>query len=143
ELSHVPPHPNPLPKERGNLHLPSSDCCRFDLGHGSVAPAPWGEGSGEGERSAGISGLKVLLLTSAILWSHCCQSQPAGGVALAIGRTNTNATVSWPYPSRGFGLEFAANLGTTNWQPATGTSVSNSGRWEVTAPASQPSSFFR
>jgi len=87
--------------------------------------------------------LKALLLTSAILWSHCCQSEPGGGVALEIARANTNAIVSWRYPSRGFGLEFAANLGTTNWQPATGTSVSNSGRWGVTGSASQPSGFFR
>src|SRR5213594_1053409 len=87
--------------------------------------------------------LKALLLTSAVLWSHWCQSEPGGGVALAIARTNANAIVSWPYPSRGFGLEFATNLATTNWRPATGTSVSNSGRWEVTAAASQPGSFFR
>jgi hypothetical protein len=87
--------------------------------------------------------LKALLLTSAILWSHRCQSEPGGRVTLAIARTNSDAIVSWPYPSRGFGLDFAANLGTTNWQPATGTSVSNSGRWELTASASQPSGFFR
>ena len=83
------------------------------------------------------------LLASVILWSHCCQSQPAGRVTLAIGRTNTHAIVSWPYPSRGFELQFATNLRTTNWQPATATSISNAGRWEVTAPAGQPSSFFR
>src|SRR5439155_10962012 len=47
---------------------------------------------------------KALLLTSAILWSHSCQSEPGGGVALEIARTNTNAIVSWPYPSRAFGL---------------------------------------
>ena len=87
---------------------------------------------------------KALLLTLAILWSHWCQSEPGGGVMLAIAPTNTNAIISWPYPSRGFGLEFATNLaGMTNWQPATGTSVSNSGLWQVTAPASQPSGFFR
>src|SRR5438270_10969190 len=87
--------------------------------------------------------LQKALLASALLWSHCGQSQPAGGVALAIGRTNTNAIVSWPYPSRGFDLQFATNLGATNWQPATGTSVSNTGRWEATAPAGQSRSFFR
>src|SRR5207247_1685040 len=87
--------------------------------------------------------LKALLLTSGMLWSHWCQSETGGRVTLAIARSNTDAILSWPYPSRGFGLEFATNLATTNWQPATGTSVSNSGRWEVTAPAGQPSGFFR
>src|SRR6266403_2595351 len=88
--------------------------------------------------------LKALLLTSAVLWSHHCRSEPVDGVTLAVARSNnTNSIVSWPYPSRGFGLEFATNLGSTSWQPATGTSVSNSGRWAVTVPASQPSGFFR
>ena len=62
---------------------------------------------------------KALLLTLAILWSHWCQSEPGGGVMLAIAPTNADAIISWPYPSRGFGLEFATNLvGMTNWQPA-------------------------
>ena len=78
-----------------------------------------------------------------MLWSRWCLCEPVGGVTLAIAGTNTNALVSWPYPSRGSGLEFATNLSTTNWQPTTMTSVSNSGRWAVTAPADQPSGFFR
>jgi len=45
----VPPHPYPLPKERGNSRLSSSDLCGFDSGLGSVAPSPWGEGRSEGE----------------------------------------------------------------------------------------------
>jgi len=66
-----------------------------------------------------------------------------GGVTLAVARDQTNAIVSWPYPSTGFGLEFSTKLGTADWQPAAGTSVSNNGRWVVTAPASLPRGFFR
>jgi hypothetical protein len=66
-----------------------------------------------------------------------------GGVTLAIVQEDTNAIVSWPYPSTGFGLEFATNLSTTNWQPAAGTSVSNNGHWAVTTPVSLPSGLFR
>ena len=51
-VDRVPPHRYPLPKERGNLRLSSWDRCRFDLEHGRVAPSPWGEGRGEGERKA-------------------------------------------------------------------------------------------
>ena len=87
--------------------------------------------------------LKALLTVSVILWSQWCHGEPGGGVTLTIARTNTDAMISWPYPSRGFGLEFATNPLTTNWQPATATSVSNNGHWEATAPASQPGGFFR
>src|SRR5882672_103159 len=87
--------------------------------------------------------LKALLPVSAMLCSQWCHSEPGGRVTLAIAGTDTNAIISWPFPSRGFGLEFATNPVTTNWQPATATSVSNDGRWEVTAPASEPGGFFR
>ena len=67
------------------------------------------------------------LMASAILLSPRCHSEPPGRVVLTVVREDTNAIVSWPYPSTGFGLEFATNLGATNWQAATGTSVSNNG----------------
>jgi len=87
--------------------------------------------------------LRALLLIAPILWSHWCQGEASGDIALAIALTNTYLSVSWPYPSRGFELQSATSLAMTNWQPADGTSVSNSGRWEVTAPVSQPGGFFR
>ena len=83
------------------------------------------------------------LMASAILLGPRCHSEPVGGVTLAVVREDTNAIVSWPYPATGFGLEFATNLSTTNWQQATGTSVSNNGRWAVTTPVSPSSSLFR
>src|SRR2546428_9925558 len=46
----LPPHPNPLPKERGNYPQSLPHRRRFDLGTESAAPSPWGEGWGEGDR---------------------------------------------------------------------------------------------
>src|ERR1051326_312148 len=78
-----------------------------------------------------------------IFFSTWGYSEPSARVPLAVAHNKTNAIVSWPYPSTGFGLEFSAKLGTSGWQPAAGTAVSNNGRWEVTAPANLPGSFFR
>jgi hypothetical protein len=61
-------------------------------------------------------------------------------IPLGIERKNSNAMISWPYPSRGFALEFSENF--TNWQSA-GISVSNNGRWEFTTPITWPSRYFR
>src|SRR3989454_4824552 len=83
------------------------------------------------------------LVASAIFLSTWCHSEPMGGVPLTVVRDNTNAIVSWPYPSTGFELESSTNLSTTNWHAAAETSVSNSLRWAVTAPVSPPSRFFR
>src|SRR5947199_3754885 len=87
--------------------------------------------------------LNASLVASAIFLSTWCHSEPMGGVPLTVVRDNTNAIVSWPYPSTGFELESSTNLSTTNWQPAAETSVSNGGRWAVTTPVSPPSRFFR
>jgi len=85
----------------------------------------------------------ALLMASAIFFSSWCHSEPIGGVALSVRSDNTNAMVSWPYPSTGFGLEFSTKLGTTGWQPAAGTALSNNGRWEVTAPPTCRAASFR
>lgn len=87
--------------------------------------------------------LNLSIMASAIFLSTGGHSEPIARIPLAILHNNTNAIVSWPYPSTGFGLEFSTNPSTTNWQPAAGTSVSNNGRWEVTAPVNLPSGFFR
>jgi hypothetical protein len=85
----------------------------------------------------------LLIMTSAVLLSTWGHSEPSARVPLAVAYNKTNVIVSWPYPSTGFGLEFSTNLSMANWQPAAGTSVSNNGRWEVTAPVNLPSGFFR
>ena len=87
--------------------------------------------------------LMATLMALATLGSLWCRSEPMGGVTLTVAPADTNAVISWPYPSTGFGLEFATNLSATSWQPATGTSVSNNGRWAVTTPVSPPSGLFR
>src|SRR5258708_31848115 len=87
--------------------------------------------------------LNASLVASAMFLTPWCQSEPMGGVTLAVLRDRTIAIVSWPYQSTGCGPEFSTNLSTTNWQPAAGTAVSNNGRWTVTAPVSLPTSFFR
>ncbi len=83
-----------------------------------------------------IMAVAIILST----WGH---SGLIAGVPLAVTHNDTNAIVSWPYPSTGFGLEFSTNLSVRGWQLAAGTSVSNNGRWEVTAPIDQPGGFFR
>jgi len=79
----------------------------------------------------------------AVFLSSWCHSEPIVRVPLTIRRTNTNATLSWPYPSRGFELQASTNLSAPNWQPATRTSVSNNGGWEFMAPVNLPGRYFR
>src|SRR6266576_2962999 len=87
--------------------------------------------------------LNLPIMASAIFLSTWGHSEPSARVPLAVVHNNTNALVSWPYPSTGFGLEFSTNLSTPDWRPAAGTSVSNNGRWEVTVPVNRPGGFFR
>src|SRR6266513_6035648 len=87
--------------------------------------------------------LNLPIMAAAIFLSTWGHSEPSARVPLAVVHNDTNAIVSWPYPSTGFGLEFSTNLSTVNWQPAPGTGVSNNSRWALTAPVSLPASFFR
>jgi len=87
--------------------------------------------------------LLAVSLVSVIISSTRCQSQSPAGVDLAIARNGTNAIVSWPFPSTGFGLEFSTNLDGPHWLPVAGTPLSGNGRWSVTAPTIPPSSLFR
>src|SRR6476661_3025808 len=87
--------------------------------------------------------LKVCIAGFSIFLSRFCYGEPVTRVPLNIGQTNSNAIISWPYPSTGFDLQFSTNLGLANWQAVSGTSVSNNGRWEFTAPLNLPTRYFR
>ena len=78
--------------------------------------------------------LLIAAVLAAAMLSPRGHSKSPGGVSLAVVREDTNAIVSWPYPSTGFGLEFATKLSTANWQPAAVTTVSNNGQWAVITP---------
>jgi hypothetical protein len=64
-------------------------------------------------------------------------------VELAIARTDSSVTVSWPFPSTGFILESTTSLSTPNWQPAGDAPIRNDDRWEVTVPLGEPERYFR
>ena len=82
-------------------------------------------------------------MASAIVLGFWCHSEPVSAVTLTLADDNTNAIVSWPYPSTGFVLEFSTNLTTTDWQPAAGTMRTNNGRLEATGPLNQSKRYFR
>jgi hypothetical protein len=75
----------------------------------------------------------------AVLLNTC----PAAAPTLAIVRTNSTMTVSWPFPSTGFVLESTPSLRPPNWQPAVETPTTNNSQLVVTAPASQRERYFR
>ena len=62
---------------------------------------------------------------------------------LSIVRSNTIATISWPFPSAGFVLESTTSLSLTNWQSAAEPATTNNNRLEVTVPLDQSQRFFR
>jgi hypothetical protein len=64
-------------------------------------------------------------------------------INLAIVRTNSTVTVSWPLPSTGFVLESTTSLSLTNWQPAAESATTNNGRLEITTQVAQQERYFR
>src|SRR6266404_3789660 len=59
----IPPHPNPLPKERENLRLCYHMLPLRISARGNLAPSPWGEGWGEGNGAHNYSQLPPLQLS--------------------------------------------------------------------------------
>lgn len=94
-------------------------------------------------KSVKRSYLKASAVALAVALNTWCHGGPNSGVSLAIAPNATNVLLSWPYPSRGFGLETTASLASRDWQPTPGTSVSNNGRWQLSVPLNQSNSFFR
>lgn len=63
---------------------------------------------------------------------------------LSVTRLAPNAlTLSWPYPSAGFGLQQNAALSTTSWINLTNSPVQVGGAWQVTVSLTGGCSFFR
>jgi len=58
-------------------------------------------------------------------------------------RNTDTVTVSWPFPSSGFVLQFTTSLNPANWQTAPEAPINNNGRWEVTVPSAQGQRYFR
>ena len=69
-----------------------------------------------------------------VLLKYCV----APGPSLMVTHRETNATVSWPFPSNGFALESTTNVVAKNWLPAVEPASTNGGRWEITAPLVSP-----
>ena len=67
----------------------------------------------------------------------------SAAIDLAIARSNSTLTLSWPFPSAGFVLESTTNLSSTNWQPAVEAGITNNGRLEVAVPLNQEKRYFR
>ncbi len=68
-------------------------------------------------------------------WGLIAAIQEPGAPLLTITRSGTNAILSWPSPSTGFGLEQNSVFGTTNWS-SVGLSPSDNGTTKsVTVPA--------
>jgi hypothetical protein len=64
-------------------------------------------------------------------------------LGIAYVRSNTNLTLSWPFPSTGFILESATSLRLTNWQSAAETVLTNKGHLEVLVPLDKAERYFR
>jgi len=67
----------------------------------------------------------------------------SAGFNLAIARSNSTVTVSWPLSSTGFVLESTTDLTLTNWQSASEVTATNNGRLEVSVPLDQAKRYFR
>jgi len=76
------------------------------------------------------------------LFLNTCGSSGVAA-ALRMVRSNTTATLSWPFPSTGFSLESAASLSATNWQPSVEVPTTNNGFWEVTVAVDLGERYFR
>jgi hypothetical protein len=67
----------------------------------------------------------------------------SAGHNLAIARSGSAFTLSWPFPSSGYVLEASTSLSPATWKAAAAVPVNNNGRWEVTTPANQSQGYFR
>src|SRR2546430_2429081 len=106
-----------------------------------AGPVPYsvgvGDFNGDGQPDLAVAN-KFSTTVSVILGT--CIPAPA---ELAVVRSNSTVTISWPRPSTGFVLESTTSLSPTNWVPAPEVPRTNNARWEVTAPLNQQERYFR
>ena len=111
----------------------------FGIGSGSQPQfVAVGDFNGDGKPDLAVANASGGWDISVLL--NTCTS---AGIDLAVARSNSTVTVSWPLPSTGFVLESTTSLGLTNWQPAAETVVTNSGRLEVLVPLDRTERYFR
>jgi hypothetical protein len=110
---------------------------RARLYPGSVA---LGDLNGDSKPDVVTIGDPNLFFDEATVWLNTSCS---AGSSLAIARSGTTVTVSWPYPSAGYVLESGASLNPLSWKPADTSPANNNGRWEITMPTAQSQGYFR
>jgi hypothetical protein len=77
-------------------------------------------------------------------WSVIAAVQMPGAPRLTITITGpSTVTISWPYPSLGFGLQQNGNLTTTNWTSVGTTPVQDGDNWKVTVTPTVGNKFYR
>jgi hypothetical protein len=77
-------------------------------------------------------------------WGMVRVIQTPGAPRLTITHTNGMATVSWPFPSPGFGLEVTSDLSPPRqWTPVTLPYQSSATRIWITVPAAVGHQFYR
>ena len=108
----------------------------FDAG-----PAPYSVGVGDfnGDGQPDLAVANKFSSTVSILLGTCIPPP----VELAVVRSNSAVTISWPRPSTGFVLESTTSLSPMNWVPAPEVPITNNNRLEVTAPLEQQERYFR
>jgi hypothetical protein len=78
--------------------------------------------------------------TPASVWLNtACSASPS----LDVVHIRNALTVSWPFPSEGFGLEWSASLAPASWSRADISPVKQNGRLEITVPLNGGHGFFR
>ena len=96
-----------------------------------------GDFNGDGRPDLAVSNAESANVS--VLLNTCISA----GVQLGAVRTNSVVTIFWPFPSTGFVLESTTNLGSTNWQSAGETVLTNNNRLEVTVPFDQAQRYIR
>jgi hypothetical protein len=102
-----------------------------------VRPGPLLVGDFNGDGKADIAVVNVYSFNIFVLLNTC--SSPG----INIVRTNSSATISWPFPSAGFFLETSDSLILTNWQAISRSPTTNNGRLEITVQLDQTQRYFR